>query len=105
MWKITKEFYQYYENRESFEELPLLTNDGLVIPQIGLKHSLSKKEHVNIVPTIAGSTRDEVKIWLAFSEYFVTLDNSAASYLFDLPKVILNDENAFEAFNSVSYTH
>ena len=94
-----KEFYQYYANRESFEELPLLTNDGLVIPKIGLKYSLSKKEHVNIVPTIAGSTRDEVKIWLAFSEYFVTLDNSAASYLFDLPKVILNDEDAFEAFN------
>lgn len=94
-----KEFYQYYAKRESFEELPLLTNDGLVIPKIGLKHALSKKEHVNIVPTIAGSTRDEVKIWLAFSEYFVTLDNSAASYLFDLPKVILNDEDAFEAFN------
>ena len=94
-----KEFYQYYANRESFEELPLLTNDGLVIPKIGLKDALSKKEHVNIVPTIAGSTRDEVKIWLAFSEYFVTLDNSATSYIFGLPKVVLNNESAYEAFN------
>ena len=94
-----KEFYQYYANRESFEEIPLLTNDGLVIPRIGLKEALSKKEYVNIVPTVAGSTRDEVKIWLAFSKYFVTLDNSATSYLFDLPKVKLKDEDAYEAFN------
>ena len=94
-----KEFYQYYANRETFEELPLLTNDGLVIPKIGLREALSKKEYVNNVPTIVGSTRDEVKIWLAFSEYFVTLDNSATSFLFDLPKVVLKDEDAYEAFS------
>ena len=94
-----KEFYQYYAERESFEELPLLTNDGIVIPKIGLKKSLSKKEHINNVPTIAGSTRDEVKIWLAFSEDFVSLDYSVAGSIFGLPKVNLNDENAFEAFN------
>ena len=34
-----KEFYLYYAERESFEELPLLTNDGIVIPKIGLKES------------------------------------------------------------------
>tara|TARA_B100000965_G_scaffold243254_1_gene204139 strand:- start:778 stop:2574 length:1797 start_codon:yes stop_codon:yes gene_type:complete len=94
-----KEFYQYYSERENFEELPLLTNDGIVIPKIGLKESLSKEEHINNVPTIAGSTRDEVKIWLAFSEYFVTVDYSLSGSIFGLPKVILNDEDAFEAFN------
>ena len=94
-----KEFYQYYAEREPFEELPLLTNDGIVIPRIGLKESLSKEEYLNIVPTIAGSTRDEVKIWLAFSEYFVTVDYSATGFLFNLPKVILKDEDAYEAFN------
>ena len=94
-----KEFYQYYADRESFEEIPLLTNDGIAIPKIGLRDALSKKDHLNIVPTIAGSTRDEVKVWLAFSEYFVTLDNSATSNLFNLPKVILKDEDAYEAFN------
>ena len=93
------EFYRYYEDRQTFEELPLLTNDGLVIPMIGLKEALSKKEYVNNVPTIAGSTRDEVKIWLAFSEYFVKIDSSATSSLFDLPKVILKDEDAYEAFS------
>ncbi len=94
-----KEFYQFYADRKTYEELPLLTNDGLVIPKIGLKQALSKKEHVNNVPTIAGSTRDEVKIWLAFSDYFVTLDYSATGTLFNIPKVILNDEDAYEAFN------
>ena len=94
-----KEFYQYYAERKTFEELPLLTNDGLVIPKIGLKEALSKKEHVNSVPTIAGSTRDEVKIWLAFSEYFVALDYSATGSLFNLPRVIFKNEEAFEAFN------
>ncbi len=94
-----KEFYQYYEDRESYEEIPLLTNDGVVIPKIGLRKALSNKKHVNNVPTIAGSTRDEVKIWLAFSEYFVTIDYSAAGSLFNLPKVILKDKDAYEAFN------
>jgi para-nitrobenzyl esterase len=94
-----KEFFQFYAERENFEELPLLTNDGIVIPKIGLKESLSKEEHINNVPTIAGSTRDEVKIWLAFSEYFVTVDYSVSGSIFGLPKVILNDDDAFEAFN------
>jgi para-nitrobenzyl esterase len=94
-----KEFYRYYADRETYEELPLLTNDGFVIPIIGLKESLSKKEHVNNVPTMIGSNRDEVKIWLAFSEYFVTVDYSPTSSLFNLPKAALKNEDAFEAFN------
>ena len=94
-----KEFYQYYSERENFEELPLLTNDGIVIPKIGLKESLSKEEHINNVPTIAGSTRDEVKVWLAFSEYFVSIDYSVSGSIFGLPSVILNNEDSFEAFN------
>ena len=94
-----KEFYQYYSERRTYEELPLLTNDGLVIPIIGLKEALSKQEHVNNVPIIAGSTRDEVKIWLAFSEYFVDVDYSVTGSIFNLPKVLLKDKDAFEAFN------
>jgi len=40
---------------------------------MGLSKALSSKEHLNIVPTIAGSNRDEVKLWLASAEYFVDL--------------------------------
>ena len=94
-----KDFYEYYYDRKNFEEIPLLTNDGIVIPRIGLKDALSKKELVNNVPTIAGSNRDEVKFWLAFSKYFVDIDNSIGSSIFKIPKIMLKDENAYEAFN------
>ena len=94
-----KEFYKYYEDRKTFEEIPLLTNDGIIIPKIGLTKALSKEKYVNQVPMIVGSNRDEVKFWLALSEYFVTVDSSIGGSIFDLPKIILKDEGAYEAFN------
>ena len=95
----TKDFFKYYANRETYEEIPLLTSDGIVVPEIGLKSALSKKKYVNNVPTIVGSNRDEVKLWLATAEYFVNLDYSAVGTLLDIPKVSLKNEDAFEAFN------
>jgi para-nitrobenzyl esterase len=94
-----QDFFEIYTQRESYDEIPLLTNDGIVIPLIGLKESLSKKEHVNIVPTIAGSNRDEVKLWLATARYFVDLDYSVIGSILQIPKVVLTNEASFEAFN------
>ena len=94
-----KEFYKYYEDRKNYEEIPLLTNDGIIIPKIGLKKALSKEEYVTKVPMIVGSNRDEVKFWLALSEYFVTVETSPGSSLFNLPKISLKDKDAYEAFN------
>ena len=94
-----KEFYKYYSDRKSYEEIPLLTNDGIVIPKNGLRNALSKIEYVNNVPTMIGSNRDEVKFWLAFSEYFVELDYSIGGSILGLPKISLKDEGAYEAFN------
>ena len=94
-----RDFYEYYLDRETFEEIPLLTNDDIVIPEIGLKNALSKKEYINNVPTMIGSNRDEVKFWLAFSEYFVDLDFSISGSVLGLPKITLKDEDAYEAFN------
>ena len=93
-----KEFYQYYD-RKNYEDIPLLTNDGYVIPSIGLREALSKKEYVNNVPTIVGSNRDEVKFWLAFSEYLVSLDYSLSSSIFKLPKIVIKDKDVYDAFN------
>ena len=92
-------FYSFYADRPSYEEIPLLTNDGIVIPKIGLRNSLSKKEHVTIVPTIAGSNRDEVKLWLGTARYFVDLEYSFIGSILNIPKVKLIDKNSFEAFN------
>ena len=94
-----EEFYGFYSERENYEEIPLLTDDGLVIPSIGLRKALANRDYVNNVPTILGSNRDEVKIWLAFSEYLVDVDYSLSGSLFSLPKVIIKDESAYEAFN------
>ena len=95
-----EDFFKYYSERLSYENLILLTADGVVIPEIGLTKALSKKEYVNNVPTIAGSNKDEVKLWLASAKYFVELDYSFFGSIFGVPKVILNDKDAFNIFNS-----
>ena len=94
-----KEFFKYYSKRPSYENLTLLTADGIVIPEIGLVEALSKKEYVNHVPTIAGSNKDEVKLWLASAKYFVDLNYSFLGSIFGVPKVVLNDKDAFNLFN------
>ncbi|MDC1535120.1 carboxylesterase family protein [Gammaproteobacteria bacterium] len=95
----SEEFFSYYADRPSYEEIPLLTADGIVVPLIGLSNALSSKDHLNIVPTIAGSNRDEVKLWLGSAEYFVDLKFSPIGKLLGIPKVSLKDEEAFEIFN------
>ena len=95
----TEDFFKHYAERETYEEIPLLTSDGIVIPEIGLRASLFNKEYVNRVPTIAGSNKDEVKLWLATAEYFVQLDYSPVGTVLKIPKVSLKNEDAFEAFN------
>ena len=95
-----EDFFKYYSNRPSYQSLPILTADGIVIPEIGLTAALSKKEYLNNVPIIAGSNRDEIKLWLASAKYFVDLDYSFIGSIFGVPKVILNDKDAFNLFNS-----
>ena len=95
----SEEFFSYYADRPSYEEIPLLTADGVVIPLVGLANALSSEDHLNVVPTIAGSNRDEVKLWLGSAEYFVDLKFSPIGKLLGIPKVSLKDEEAFEIFN------
>ena len=95
-----EEFFKYYAERPSYENLTILTADGIVIPEMGLTKALSKKEYVNHVPTIAGSNKDEVKLWLASAKYFVDLDYSFFGSIFGVPKVVLKDNDAFNLFNS-----
>ena len=95
----SEEFFSFYADRPSYEEIPLSTADGVVIPIIGLSKALGSKDYLNIVPTIAGSNRDEVKLWLGSAEYFVDLKFSPMGKLLGIPKVSLKDEEAFEIFN------
>ena len=95
-----EEFFKYYSERKSYENLTILTADGIVIPEIGLTEALSNREYINNVPTIAGSNRDEVKLWLASAKYFVDLDYSFLGSIFEVPKVVINDKVSFNLFNS-----
>jgi para-nitrobenzyl esterase len=94
-----RDFFEIYSQRDTYDEIPLLTNDAIVIPKIGLKEALSNKEHLNIVPTIVGSNRDEVKLWLATARYFVDLDYSIIGSILQIPRVVLVNKESFEAFN------
>jgi para-nitrobenzyl esterase len=94
-----KDFFSHYAKRPSYEDIPLMTADGIVIPVMGLRKALASKEHLNIVPTIAGSNRDEVKLWLGSAEYFVDLKFSPIGKLLGIPRASLKDEDAFEIFN------
>jgi len=90
-------YYEYLG--ESNQNIPLMTNDGIVIPKVGIKEALSKAEYVNKVPVIAGSNRDEVKLWLGSAKYFVGLEYSFLGEIFNVPSVRLKNKDAFEAFN------
>ena len=94
-----EDFFQHYVNRPSYKNLPLLTADGIVIPKIGLRSALSISKYVNKVPTIAGSNRDEVKLWLASAKYFIDVDYSFLGSIFNVPKLKLNNKKAFNLFN------
>ena len=61
---------------------------------------MAKKEYVHNVPIIAGSNRDEVKLWLASAKYFVDLDYSFLGSVFGVPKVVIKNKDAFNLFNS-----
>ena len=91
-------FFKEYLNKSNLE-IPLLTNDGIVIPKKGLQESLKDSSILNKVPTIAGSNRDEVKLWIGSAEYFVQAKFSFLGSILGIPRVSLKDKDAFEAFN------
>ena len=95
----SEEFFSHYAERASYEEIPLLTADGIVVPLMGLSKALASESHLNIVPTIAGSNRDEVKLWLGSAKYFVDLKFSPIGKFLGIPKVSLKNEDTFEVFN------
>jgi para-nitrobenzyl esterase len=91
-------FFREYSDKSNLE-VPLLTNDGIVIPKEGLESSLGNKNYLTNIPFMAGSNRDEVKLWIGTAEYFVNLDYSIIGSVLGIPRVKLKDEAAFEAFN------
>ena len=94
----TEIFFNEYADKSNLE-IPLLNNDGIVIPKIGLEKALKNPQHAKNVPFMAGSNRDEVKLWIAMAKYFVELEYSLIGSILGIPRVRLKDEGSFEAFN------
>ena len=98
LYKINAyDFYSYYSSND-LREIPLLTNDDIVIPKIGLYESLKYPVDASI-PIIAGSNRDEVKLWIGTALYFIKAEQSFLGSIFNIPRIRIIDEDAFEAFN------
>ena len=82
-------------------ETPLLTNDDIVIPKIGLLGSLGSDEHLYQVPTIAGSNKDEINLWIGFSDYFIKTEEAFLSKPLGIPKIIIRDKEKYNFYSSI----
>ena len=79
------DFYSYYP-KDDLREIPLMTNDGIVIPKEGLYEAL-KNPTDPAIPVIAGSNRDEVKLWIGTALYFIQPEYSFVGSIFGIPKI------------------
>ena len=53
----------------------------MILKKVSEKHYQIRK-YAKDIPIIAGSTKDEVKLWLASARYFVDLDYSILGTIF-----------------------
>tara|TARA_B100000575_G_scaffold102126_1_gene81403 strand:- start:4025 stop:5866 length:1842 start_codon:yes stop_codon:yes gene_type:complete len=82
-------------SEDTYDRLPILTRDGIVVHVDGLSAGLAAAKKKNNIPVIAGSNKDELSLWLATNRYFVN-----ASYpltkLVPLPKITLKREDLYK---------
>ena len=55
---------------KTFDYIPLVNRDGIVIPKEGILFALGNKEYAKNIPVIFGSNKDELSLWLAVNNYF-----------------------------------
>ena len=62
--------FAYFDLEEDHIQ-PAVIRDGVVIPREGVLAGLANPRYAKNVPVMAGTTRDEVTLWLGLSRYFV----------------------------------
>lgn len=67
------ELLSAYFDLEEDHIQPAVIRDGVVIPQEGVMAALADPRYAKNVPVMAGTTRDEVTLWLGLSRYFVDI--------------------------------
>ena len=60
----------YYELDEDHAQ-PAVINDGVVIPSEGLLAGLGNPRYAKNIPVMAGTTRDEITLWVGLNRYYV----------------------------------
>src|SRR6056300_1052092 len=82
-------------SKDTYDRLPLLTRDGIVVHFDGVSAGLASSSKKNKIPVIAGSNKDELSLWLGSNRYFVN-----ASYpltkLLPIPKIEFKKEDLYK---------
>ncbi len=84
----------YHDGSVRFDSIPLTIADGIVVPEQGILAALASADYAKNIPVIAGSTKDEVALWLAMHRYFMD-----AKYYFTKllpPKIDTKDAELYE---------
>ena len=74
----------YFELEEDHIQ-PAVIRDGVVIPEEGVLAALADPRYAKNVPVMAGTTRDEVTLWLGLSRYFVDVSYPLQSLACEAP--------------------
>ena len=91
----------YLELEEkTFDYIPLVNRDGIVIPEEGILSALGNKKYAKNIPVIFGSNKDELSLWLGVNNYF-----SERTYpftrLIPIPKIELKNPELYKLWLSV----
>ena len=73
----------------------------MVIPKDGLLAALGQPEHLNKVPVLAGSNRDEVKLWIGTSEYFLETKFSPLGRILNIPSLVIKNKDLYNFYNKI----
>jgi para-nitrobenzyl esterase len=82
---VLLEQYRILE-KNTYDYLPISIRDGIVIPTEGIKEALGNPKYSKNVPVLAGTTKDEVSLWIGVSTYF-TEKSYPFTRLIPIPKL------------------
>ena len=87
-------------DEKTFDYIPLVNRDGIVIPKEGILSALGNKKYAKEVPVIFGSNRDELSLWLAVNNYFSELTYPFTRFI-PIPKIQLKKPELYKLWLNV----
>ena len=82
-------------SEDTFDRLPLLTRDGIVLHIDGMRAGLVASKNKKNIPVIAGSNKDELSLWLGTNQYFVKGSYPLTRFI-PIPKIEFRKENLYK---------